>query len=83
VQRALWGFRLVGHRWAGGLGQQDRAGGDCWEGDRGQLEEWKGRRAVSGIEVEVRDGRPMTSSLDVAERFGKRHDDVLRAIKGP
>jgi len=67
--------------WIGAAG----SGGATAGGDRGQLEEWKGRRAVdlSDIEVEVRDGRPMTSSLDVAERFRTRHDDVLRAIKGP
>ena len=27
------------------------------------------------------DGRPVTTSLMVAERFGKRHDRVLRAIE--
>ena len=27
------------------------------------------------------DGIPRASSLDIAEKFGKRHDDVLRAIK--
>lgn len=31
--------------------------------------------------VELIDGRPMTTSLAVAERFGKRHDDVLRRIR--
>lgn len=30
--------------------------------------------------VTVIDGRPMTSSLDIANRFGKRHTNVLRAI---
>lgn len=29
----------------------------------------------------VKDGQPMTSSRAVAERFGKRHDDVLKAIR--
>lgn len=27
------------------------------------------------------DGQPMTSSLKVAERFGKRHDNALKAIR--
>lgn len=31
--------------------------------------------------VEVRDGIPMVSSLQVAEKFGKRHNDVLRAVR--
>ena len=31
--------------------------------------------------VEVRDGVPMTSTLEVAERFEKRHSDVLRAVQ--
>src|SRR5262245_16708281 len=31
--------------------------------------------------VEVRNGVPMVSSLEVAERFKKRHADVLRAIQ--
>jgi Rha family phage regulatory protein len=29
----------------------------------------------------VRDGVPVVSSLDVAERFGKRHDNVLVAVQ--
>ncbi|WP_250134786.1 Rha family transcriptional regulator, partial [Pseudomonas aeruginosa] len=28
----------------------------------------------------VNDGQVVTTSLKVAERFGKRHDNVLRAI---
>jgi len=31
--------------------------------------------------VEMLDGIPMVSSLQVAERFGKRHDNVLRSIQ--
>lgn len=31
--------------------------------------------------VTIVDGRPMTSSLDVAAKFGKRHDNVLRVIQ--
>lgn len=30
--------------------------------------------------VTMVDGQPMTSSLQIAEHFGKRHNDVLRAI---
>ncbi|MER0526628.1 Rha family transcriptional regulator [Pseudomonas aeruginosa] len=30
--------------------------------------------------VMVNDGQVVTTSLKVAERFGKRHDNVLRAI---
>jgi Rha family phage regulatory protein len=32
--------------------------------------------------VEMRDGIPMVSSLQVAERFCRRHADVLKAIQG-
>lgn len=31
--------------------------------------------------VQIENGKPMTTSLLVAEKFGKRHDKVLRAIK--
>lgn len=31
--------------------------------------------------VQIRDGVPMTSSLQVAQYFGKRHNDVLRDIR--
>lgn len=31
--------------------------------------------------VELTDGQPTTTSLDVAAHFGKRHDTVLRAIR--
>lgn len=31
--------------------------------------------------IEVREGKAVTSSLVVAEYFGKAHKDVLRAIK--
>lgn len=31
--------------------------------------------------VTLVDGQPCVSSLDIAEKFGKRHDDLLRAIK--
>lgn len=31
--------------------------------------------------VEYRDGKPMISSLQIAERFSKQHKDVLRAIQ--
>lgn len=34
------------------------------------------------IELAVTNGIPTTTSLAVAERFGKRHGDVLRAIEG-
>lgn len=33
------------------------------------------------IKVELRDGVPMVSSLQIAARFGKRHDTVLRSIQ--
>lgn len=35
--------------------------------------------ALAGL-VEERDGQPMTTSLLVAEKFGKRHDNVLQKI---
>lgn len=31
--------------------------------------------------VEIKDGVPMVSSLQVAEKFGKRHNDTLRSIQ--
>lgn len=31
--------------------------------------------------VSVHDGRPATTSLEVAKFFGKRHDHVMRGIK--
>lgn len=37
-------------------------------------------RAIAPI-LAVVDGTPTTSSIDVANHFGKRHDDVLRAIR--
>ena len=33
------------------------------------------------IQLVVIDGRPTTTSLEVARNFGKRHDDVLKAIR--
>lgn len=36
---------------------------------------------LSNSLVEIKDGQTLTSSLIVAETFGKRHADVLRAIK--
>ena len=36
---------------------------------------------IVDVKVENRDGRLMVSSLEVAERFGKRHANVLRAIQ--
>jgi len=33
------------------------------------------------IKIEMHDGVPMVSSLQVAARFGKRHSDVLRSIQ--
>ena len=38
------------------------------------------RTAVRCLE-ESTNGKPTTTSLQVAERFGKRHDNVLRAIE--
>ncbi|HHW1662346.1 TPA: Rha family transcriptional regulator [Pseudomonas aeruginosa] len=35
---------------------------------------------ASPVAVEIVDGQPTTTSLDVAARFGKRHADVIRAI---
>ncbi|HGW5898134.1 Rha family transcriptional regulator, partial [Pseudomonas aeruginosa] len=32
--------------------------------------------------VMVNDGQVVTTSLKVAERFGKRHDNVIKAIRG-
>lgn len=34
------------------------------------------------INLELTDGVPMASSLDIAEKFGKRHKNVLQAIEG-
>ena len=31
--------------------------------------------------IELRRNRPMVSSLKIAELFGRRHDNVLRAIR--
>lgn len=36
---------------------------------------------TSAIHLELIDGQPTTTSLDVALHFGKRHDAVLRAIR--
>ncbi|WP_310127407.1 Rha family transcriptional regulator [Pseudomonas oryzihabitans] len=33
------------------------------------------------VSVQVIAGQPMTTSLDVAEHFGKRHDNVIKAIR--
>ncbi|WP_448252885.1 Rha family transcriptional regulator [Ottowia oryzae] len=33
------------------------------------------------VQLTVIDGRPTTTSLDVARHFGKRHDDVLKAVR--
>ncbi len=38
-------------------------------------------QALQQVEVQLIDGRPMVSSLKVAEHFGKRHKNVIRAIK--
>ncbi|VXC24899.1 Phage regulatory protein Rha (Phage_pRha) [Pseudomonas sp. 8Z] len=35
----------------------------------------------SKVSVEIIDGKPTTTSLDVAKHFGKQHKDVLRAIR--
>ncbi|SEI41648.1 phage regulatory protein, rha family [Azotobacter beijerinckii] len=37
--------------------------------------------AANPVLVELVDGQPTTTSLDVAAHFGKRHDTVLRAIR--
>lgn len=37
--------------------------------------------AATPVLVELVDGQPTTTSLDVAAHFGKRHDSVLRAIR--
>ena len=36
---------------------------------------------VLGIEFVSKDDQPMVSSVQVAENFGKRHDDVLKKIR--
>ena len=37
---------------------------------------------VSGaVQIEIINGQPTTTSLDIAAHFGKRHDTVLRAIR--
>jgi Rha family phage regulatory protein len=36
---------------------------------------------VGNLALEVVNGRVMVSSLQVAEHFGKRHDNILRDIK--
>lgn len=36
---------------------------------------------VAPVAVELIDGHPTTTSLDVAEHFGKRHDDVLKRLR--
>ena len=38
-------------------------------------------KALQPIEIRLVEGRPMVSSLKVAEHFGKPHKDVLKAIK--
>jgi Rha family phage regulatory protein len=35
----------------------------------------------SAVSIHIIDGQPVTTSLDIARHFGKRHDTVLRAIK--
>lgn len=35
----------------------------------------------SDVSVQVVAGQPMTTSLDVAKHFGKRHDNVIKAIR--
>lgn len=37
--------------------------------------------AATPVLVELIDGQPTTTSLDVADHFGKRHDTVLRAVR--
>lgn len=36
---------------------------------------------VTPVAVELIDGQPTTTSLDVAAHFGKRHDDVLKRLR--
>lgn len=38
--------------------------------------------ATPEVTIEVVNGVPSTTSLDIAKRFGKQHRDVLRAIEG-
>jgi Rha family phage regulatory protein len=35
----------------------------------------------SPVAIELVDGQPTATSLDVASHFGKRHDDVLRRLR--
>ena len=37
--------------------------------------------ASSEVSIQLIAGQPMTTSLDVAEHFGKRHDNVIKAIR--
>lgn len=37
--------------------------------------------AVTTVLVELANGHPTTTSLDVAEHFGKQHKDVLKRLK--
>jgi phage regulator Rha-like protein len=41
----------------------------------------KNLEAVQPIELVIKHDRPMVSSLQIAENFGKRHKDVLRSIE--
>lgn len=37
--------------------------------------------SVAPVAVELIDGHPTTTSLDVAAHFSKRHDDVLKRLR--
>ncbi|MBX8588655.1 Rha family transcriptional regulator [Pseudomonas cichorii] len=37
--------------------------------------------ATSEVHIELVKGQPMTTSIDVASHFGKRHDNVIKAIR--
>jgi len=36
---------------------------------------------INDIGLEIIDSQPMTTSLEVARHFGKRHDDVLKRVR--
>ena len=39
------------------------------------------KRSDSSVVVSIVDGKPVTTSLDIAAHFNKRHGDVLRAVR--
>jgi len=50
--------------------------------DAAQVQLTGGTKPVgSEVSIQLIAGQPMTTSLDVAEHFGKRHDNVMKAIR--